>query len=350
MAELFMNKKILKNTVGLCLSVAALWAVVGCSKQSASSSETREVVVYTSWDKPHSQLILAEFEKQTGIKVKPVYDTEASKTAGLVNRLIAEKNNPMADVFWNSEIVRTLVLKKKGILAPYKPSVWNDTPEAFRDADGYWTGFGGRSRVLLYNIDLVEQPPVTLEELTDPKWKGKLTIANPLFGTTSTDVATWYSDWTAEGAQSYLKALVANEVKISTGNATAKDMVAAGEIPLCLTDTDDALGAMRNGKPVDLVFLDQEGDGALLIPNTVCLIKGAKHEVEAKALIDFLTSREVEAMLAQSRAGQIPLKADVPAPEPVASWAKMRFRQVDFEHAHGQLEAAMQFVREEFLR
>jgi iron(III) transport system substrate-binding protein len=196
----------------------------------------------------------------------------------------------------------------------------------------------------------VDEPPTTLGELIQPEWKGQLTIANPLFGTTATEVSTWYTDWTPENAQRYLKALLANDVIISTGNATAKDMVAAGEAEICLTDTDDAMGAMDNGKPVDIVFLDQEGEGALLIPNTVCLIKGAQNEAEAKALIDFLTSREVEAMLAESRAGQIPLKDGVPAPEPVASWAKMRFRAVDFEEAHGHLEAAMIFVREEFLR
>lgn len=345
-----MKQKLINSFTLLGLGATLIAGLSGCGQSSKSGEGTREVVVYTSWDKPHSQLILAEFEQQTGIRVKPVYDTEASKTTGLVNRLIAEKDNPVADVFWNSEVVRTLVLKEKGILSAYKPPAWEETSEAFRDAEGYWTGFGGRARVLLYNTSMVDEPPVTLEELKDPKWKGKLTIANPLFGTTSTDVATWYSDWTPENAQLYLRALLSNDVKISTGNATAKDMVAAGEIPLCLTDTDDALGAMRNGKLVDIVFLDQEGDGALLIPSTVCLIKGAKNEAEAKALIDFLTSREVEAMLAESRAGQIPLKEDVPAPDPVATWATMHFRQIDFEHAHRQLEAAMHFVREEFLR
>jgi iron(III) transport system substrate-binding protein len=78
---------------------------------------TREVVVYTSLDKVFSQPVLEAFEKQTGIKVLPVYDSEATKTTGLVNRLIAEKDSPQADVFWNSETGRTIVLKRKGVLA-----------------------------------------------------------------------------------------------------------------------------------------------------------------------------------------------------------------------------------------
>ena len=345
-----MNGNTIRITFSLCAVMIILLSIIGCGKPIDSETNIREVVVYTSWDKPHSQLILADFEKVSGIKVKAVYDTEASKTAGLVNRLIAEQKNPVADVFWNSEIVRTLVLKEKGLLAAYKPPTWDKTPESFRDEAGYWTGFGGRSRVLLYNTDLVEEPPTRLADLANPKWRGKFAMANPLFGTTATEVSTWFSEWGSKKAEAFLRSLIANNAVITTGNATAKDMVAAGEVPLCLTDTDDALGAISNGKPVAIVFLDQDADGALLIPNTVCLIKGARHEAEAKELIDYLTSPEVEAMLANSRAGQIPLKKDVPAPAPVSDWMLINFRSVDFEAAHADLDTAMQFVRQFFLR
>jgi iron(III) transport system substrate-binding protein len=93
-----------------------LWSA--CSKQP--EKDHREVVVYTSLDKVFSQPILEEFERKTGIKVKAVYDSEATKTTGLVNRLVAEKANPRADVFWNSETGRSIVLKQKGVLASYK--------------------------------------------------------------------------------------------------------------------------------------------------------------------------------------------------------------------------------------
>ncbi|WOO43037.1 extracellular solute-binding protein [Rubellicoccus peritrichatus] len=320
----------------------------GCGPKD-NNGESNRVVVYTSWDQPHSRPILQKFEEQTGIKVDAVYDAEASKTAGLVNRLIAEKNNPRADVFWNSEIVRTLVLKEKEVLAPYKPPAWEETPSSFRDPEGYWTGFAGRARVLIYNTDLITNPPTELKALTESEWKGRATIANPLFGTTSTEVATWFSLWGSEKAEGFLMALKNNDVIISTGNATAKDAVASGEVPIGLTDTDDAWGAMQNNKPVDMVFLDQAGEGALLIPNTVCLIKGAPNETNAKKLIDFLTSREVSEMLANSRAGQIPLKKDIPAPSHVEAWASKKFKQVDFEAAYKELDPAMQFVRDEFL-
>jgi iron(III) transport system substrate-binding protein len=109
-----MRKEILFS-MGILISTVA-FSVTGCKNKE---SKVEEVIVYTSLDKVFSQPILDEFEKQTGIKVKAVYDSEATKTTGLVNRLIAEKDAPQADVFWNSQTGRTIVLKKKGVLVPY---------------------------------------------------------------------------------------------------------------------------------------------------------------------------------------------------------------------------------------
>jgi iron(III) transport system substrate-binding protein len=100
------------------LVICVLVSVAGfCAGNTLAS---KEVVVYTSLDKVFSEPVLQEFEKQTGIKVKAVYDSEATKTTGLVNRLIAEKKAPQGDVFWNSKTCRTIILKQKGVLASYK--------------------------------------------------------------------------------------------------------------------------------------------------------------------------------------------------------------------------------------
>ena len=108
-----------KSLFGIFVSLLILAIfLTGCSKEQPAAQQ--EVVVYTSLDKVFSQPILEGFERKTGIKVKAVYDSEATKTTGLVNRLIAEKDSPRADAFWNSETGRTIVLKQKGVLAPYK--------------------------------------------------------------------------------------------------------------------------------------------------------------------------------------------------------------------------------------
>ncbi len=120
----------------VCCVLVVSTLLAGCRRKS-----TQEVVVYTSLDQVFSQPILEAFEKETGIKVLAVYDSEATKTTGLVNRLIAEKDNPRTDVFWNSETGRTIVLKKKSVLAKYISPSAADIPSIFKDPDGCWTGF-----------------------------------------------------------------------------------------------------------------------------------------------------------------------------------------------------------------
>ncbi len=187
-----MTKKF--NLAQLSFLVLILLSLSGCSKEQPTAQQ--EVVVYTSLDKVFSQPILEEFERKTGITVKSVYDSEATKTTGLVNRLIAEKANPRADVFWNSETGRTIVLKQKGVLAPYKSPSAVDIPATFKDRDGYWSGFGARCRILIYNTDLINEDnlPKSIFELTEPKWKGKVSLAYPLFGTTATHAAALYAN------------------------------------------------------------------------------------------------------------------------------------------------------------
>ena len=151
-----------------------------------TSLEAREVVIYTSVDQIFSQPILSEYEELSGVNVKVVFDVEAAKTTGLVNRLIAERNRPKCDVFWNSEIGKTILLRQKDILSSYKSPSAADIPSLFQDQDHFWTGFASRARVLVYNSDLLKESevPKSIFELTEPQWKGKVAMAYPLFGTT----------------------------------------------------------------------------------------------------------------------------------------------------------------------
>jgi iron(III) transport system substrate-binding protein len=92
------------------LGITVLWA---------SPARAATVIVYVSEDQVFSQPILEDFERETGIEVKAVYDTEETKSTGVMNRLIAEKNNPQADVYWANEPIRPEVLKQRGIAVPY---------------------------------------------------------------------------------------------------------------------------------------------------------------------------------------------------------------------------------------
>ena len=136
-------------------------------------------------------------------------------------------------------------------------------------------------------------------------------LNNTNFGTTGGDVASWFFHYGSDRAGDILSALQANDVRIVDGNSTALRLVATGQADICFTDTDDVYAGQRNGWPVAMNALDQAGDGALTIPNTVALLAHAPHPDQARRLIDFLLSCQVEAMLAQSDSHNTPLHPDV---------------------------------------
>lgn len=321
-------------------------------KAGKTIADMKEVVVYTSVDQVFSQAILQNYEKLTGVKVKAVYDVEAAKTTGLVNRLIAEKNRPRCDVFWNSEIGKTIVLQKKGVLTPYISPSAIDIPSFLVDKDHYWTAFAARARVLVYNTSILQKSelPQSIFELTDAKWRGKVAMAYPLFGTTATHIAAMFTSFGKEKTQKYLQDLVKNEVVIVDGNSVVRDLVVEGRMPIGFTDTDDVNIAIKSGKPVDMIYPDKNGIGTLLIPNTVALINGAPHPEEGKKLIDYLLSKNIESRLAFSESANIPVRDDVKTPPNTPSYSSIQAMEVDYHQVADTMQEASSFCQDLFTR
>lgn len=317
----------------------------------AAVSKDNVVIVYTSVDQVFSEPILELFEQQTGIQVKAVYDVEAAKTVGLTNRLLAEKKHPRADVFWNSEIARTISLQKRGIFTPYFSPERIGIPKQFKDQDGYWTGFSCRARVLIYNTDMLQKEdlPKTLQELTQPVWSGKVAMAYPLLGTVATHMSALYAVMGHEKAESFLRGLKQNNVLMVAGNSIVRDVVAAGEVPLGITDTDDVHVAMLRNKPVAMVYPDQQTVGAFLIPNTVALINGAPHPETGKRLIDFLLSPQVETLLAESESQNIPVRQRGAGVVGGRALHGLKIMEVDYKKAAGYVERSDKFCRALFI-
>ncbi|RLD54949.1 MAG: iron ABC transporter substrate-binding protein [Bacteroidetes bacterium] len=315
---------------------------------SSCSQDPNVVVVYTSVDQIFSEPILKGFEKKTGIKVKAVFDTEETKSTGVLNRLIAEKDNPQCDVFWSGDPVRTIVLKNKGITTPYKPLVADDIDNIYKDEESHWTGFSARARVLIYNKGLLkpEDVPKSIFDLTNERLKGKVAIANPLFGTTTFHIAALFSTLGNEKAKQFLEDLKNNDVLIVTSNGDVKKRVSNGEIACGLTDTDDANEAIKEGANVGIVFLgQQDGMGCLVMPNTVNLINKTRHPENAKKLIDYLLSRKTEAALAKSCA-QMPLHKGVETPENIPSLDNIKPMDIDYEKTAKKLEEIQNYLKE----
>ena len=321
--------------VGLAVIVSA-----SCGRTDAPGGSARSVTVYVSTDRVFSEPVLDEYERRSGVTVNAVYDTEETKSTGLANRLFAEQGRPQADVFWSNEPVRTLVLKSRGVLAPYRSPSADGIPDVLRDPEGYWTGFSARVRVIAYNTQSVsnDQAPQSVLELADPKWRGQVAIADPRFGSTSFHVAALYAVLGDEKADDFFRRLKANAVRVVDGNSVVRDMVVRGEVQVGLTDTDDVNVALEAGEPIGMVLPDRNGMGVPVMPNMVSLIRGAPRVEEGQRLIDYLLSADVERMLAESEAVQIPLHEGVPGPKNIPSISSFKPMTLDYSRAASRVE------------
>jgi len=316
----------------LCIVCASAWILTGCqstpsgdkSPQKSGAKQNR-VVLYCSVDDVYARPIVAELEKKTGLKIDVLYDVEAAKTAGLANRIRAEKTRPRGDVFWSSALLQTLLLKREGLLQNYSSPKAKDIPAAFKDKDGAWTGMGVRARVVMFSSLPPEQNAIFLsgEGLLGPHYKNKNGISNPQFGTASDWVAALAVRWGKEKTLNYFRALKKNGVRVLPGNGVVAEKVARGELRAGVTDMDDYGTFSKkysNGKQ-SLIHANNFDEGAL-IPGSVAILNHAPHQANAQKLVDALLDAETEKRLAQLMRGVEPLhNAKISFPNDTDKWA-----------------------------
>ncbi len=335
-------RKPVSNCALLGFALVSVFAL-GCG----SGSGEGEVVVYTSVDQVFSEPVFRSCEERLGLRVRGVFDTEETKSTGILNRLLAEADHPQADVFWSGDPVRPFLLDERGLIDPYVSPEAAAVPVGFRAEDGTWTGIAARARVLLVNRELLSEGdrPDSIRDLADPRWRGQSAIANPLFGTTTMHVAALAVIWGVDEARAFLEALQDNQVRVASSNGEVRRLVASGQVAFGLTDTDDAFVALSEGDPVEVAYPDQDGIGTLVMPTSVVLIAGAPHPAAGRRLVDCLLSATSERLLAMS-AAHMPLRDDTVAPASVPAVSSLNAMQVDYAEVAKTMESLQPWLRE----
>lgn len=347
------------------------------------------LIVYCAHDAVYAKQILDEFSRQTGIAVEARFDTEATKSLGLINLIVQERQQPRCDVFWNNELLGMVELREQGLLEPYRGTGWNRIPEQYRDPEGYWVGFAARMRVMLFNIHQVSAAESTFQTLLNLE-PGRVSIAKPLFGTTLTHYTVLWHLWGPDRLKAWHNDLRLRGVREVDGNAAVKDVVAMGACDAGLTDNDDAFVALDDHQPVEMLpvrlaamgsepameserradrpSLPQANAGTnaganpvnasmsssytICIPNTVGIIKGTKRLTAAQRLVDFLASAETELALARSKSRQIPLGPVEPGqlPEEVKTLAKWSGAGIDLRSLLPARRLCLKWLQNEYVK
>ncbi len=283
-----MNLNPLANFTMQPFSRRRCWSVFLPLLISITEVEARQqphVVAYCAQDQTYAEPVFVQFEHETGIKVQAVFDNEAVKTVGMANRLIAERAHPVCDVFWGNEEMRTRQLAAQGV---------------FRETNG-WASFGYRSRRIVINTNQLANvaPGMSFQELTNARWRGKIALAYPQFGTTATHFHVLRQLWGDDRWGAWCRALAANKPLLVDGNSEVVRAVGRSDAWVGLTDSDDIADGQNEGLPIAALPMSAQ---TLLIPNTVAVIRGGPDPVEAQRLFSYLQSPAVVDILIRAKA------------------------------------------------
>jgi len=259
------------------LAVAALFVFL------FSGAAGADVVLYSSNPSELIDLVSKGFEAKTGIKVSTV----RLGTGEAMKRIAAEKDKALCDVFWSGDVA--VLENAKSNFQPYKSPEAKLLPAGYVEKESRWTASNAHVMIVMVNKSLVkeQEKPLAWKDLFQPKWKGKIVMANPeKSGSAYAQVYGLYKLYGWDG----LKKLIDN-AKILDSSSLIYKGVAAGEYPLGITMEYAAYRYIAGGdKNVGILY---PSDGAFMAPEALGIVRNCPHPEEAKKFVDYLLSKKV---------------------------------------------------------
>ncbi|HEY2493367.1 MAG TPA: putative 2-aminoethylphosphonate ABC transporter substrate-binding protein [Paenibacillus sp.] len=262
-------------------------------KQSVETKNNKEITVYTALEDDQIQAYLTSYNTQhPETKVNIVRDSTGIITA----KLLAEKDNPVADAVWGVAATSLLALDKEGLLEPYAPVGLDRIQDKFRDnaETPKWVGIDAWETALVVNTVELEKKnlpiPTSYEDLTNPEYKGMIVMPNPASsGTGFLDVAGWLQLMGEDKGWAFMDKLHENVQAYTHSGSKPAKMAAAGEAVIGISFGYRGIIEKKKGAPVEVVF-PSEGSGWDVEANG--LIKKPEMKEEAKQFLDWAISDE----------------------------------------------------------
>lgn len=289
-----------KKWTMLLLAVVTAICVAGCGgagKQSDSSvGEENVLTVYTARSESLNNLVIPNFEKDTGIKVNVV----VAGTGPLIKRVSSENGNPQGDILWAAD--QTMLESQKDLFMEYISPEDTEMMDAFRNKTGYFTPAFADPTVFIVNTNLAGNTKIeSFDDLLNPELKGKIAFGDPANSSSAFQslMAMLYAkgkggDPMSQEAWDYVDKFIKNlDGKMLNSSGAVHKGVADGEYTVGLTWEDPAATYVRNRAPVTVVF---PKEGAVFPGESVQIIKGCKHPENAKKFVDYMISQKIQEM------------------------------------------------------
>ncbi|MFN4089168.1 MAG: putative 2-aminoethylphosphonate ABC transporter substrate-binding protein [Alphaproteobacteria bacterium] len=266
---------------------------LGLASLGTAAQAKTDLVVYTAIEADQLKDYKAAFEQSNpDISIRWVRDSTGIVTA----KLMAERNNPQADVIWGLAATSLMLLDQEGMLEPYAPAGLDELSPRFRDASNppSWVGMNAWMAAIVFNTREAEKhglpKPTSWKDLTDPVYRGHIVMPNPMSsGTGFLDVSSWLQLFGEEEGWKYMDALHENMGTYTHSGSKPARMAAAGEYPIGISFAYRAATEKSRGAPIDIVF-PSEGLGWDM--EATAIVKGTKKLEAARRLVDWSVTRE----------------------------------------------------------
>jgi len=278
---------------------AARWAVAGTlgAFLAVSSAWAETLTVYTAVEAEDLKKYAARFnEDYPDIKIKWVRDSTGIVTA----KLLAEKNNPKADVIWGLAATSLLLMKKEGMLQPYAPIGVEKLDKKFKDKGDapYWTGMDAWVAAICFNTVEAQKhglsAPRSWQDLTQVQYKGHIAMPNPnSSGTGFLDVSSWLQMFGEYKGWEFMDALHDNIDHYTHSGSKPCKQAARGEVVIGVSFAFRGAKSKAKGAPIEII-IPSEGIGWDM--EATAIVKGTKKLKAARALVDWSVTPKANEM------------------------------------------------------
>ncbi|NRB19132.1 MAG: putative 2-aminoethylphosphonate ABC transporter substrate-binding protein [Rhodobacteraceae bacterium] len=270
------------------LKVSTLTSLLAGAFFASSLAAETELTVYTAVEAEDLARYAETFNKTNpDIKINWVRDSTGIITA----KLLAERDNPQADVVWGLAATSLLLLKAEGMLEAYAPAGVEKLDAKFVDGDNppAWVGMDAWVAAVCYNTVEAEKagltPPTSWQDLTDPMYAGHLIMPNPnSSGTGFLDVSSWLQIFGEEGGWEFMDGLHNNIARYTHSGSKPCKLAAAGEIPIGISFAFRGAKSKAAGAPLDII-VPSEGVGWDM--EATAIVAGTANLEAAQKLVDF---------------------------------------------------------------
>ena len=263
----------------------------------ATTANAAELTVYTAVEAEDLARYAETFNKaHPDIKINWVRDSTGVVTA----KLLAEKNNPQADVIWGLAATSLLLMKSEGMLEPYAPKGVENLDQKFVDSSNppTWTGMDACVAAICYNTvegyKLGLTPPTSWKDLTKAEYEGHVIMPNPnSSGTGFLDVSSWLQLFGEEDGWQYMDGLHKNIARYTHSGSAPCKLAASGEIPIGISFAFRGAKSKAEGAPIDII-VPSEGVGWDI--EATAIVAGTDDLEAAKTLVDWTVTKEANEM------------------------------------------------------